>query len=271
MKYLMFGLFVLFTFNSCDTSKTQNENPIQPGVVTITGQIEDFDNSSSTGKLYYSDAVTRISKFEVISIDSTGFFITSFQLTCPSQTVTLLIQGTGCKIYAVPDQVYNIIINKNGKCTFTGDNSDINNHLIELEKAIKLKFKDDIRKRSDYTNNDTSKYAEYEKFCIDISKKQLAFVNEYCKDNLINDKAVEIVTQNIKYEPATALMGYRWNFNTSPAHKRKGLPEDYFINVYEQFPINNPDAISCKTYSAYISNITRSINEELKSYATFFL
>lgn len=79
------SLIWLLGHKSCIPS-ISNTNPVQPGVVTITGQIEDYDRSNNKGMLVFFNALTRSQQTELVQLDSTGSFIVSIHLAHPSKS-----------------------------------------------------------------------------------------------------------------------------------------------------------------------------------------
>jgi thiol-disulfide isomerase/thioredoxin len=109
---------------------------------------------------------------------------------------------------------------------------------------------------------DKNDFQSFEKFCDDLTKRKLAFTEDYCKKNAINPKASELVKLDISYEPAWKLIGYRLVSDKNSLKKRKELPENFYQHLYDRFQINNPKAIACKSYMNYISNIRDLIWED---------
>ena len=171
----------------------------------------------------------------------------------------------GISIFAEPDRSYNISISNDGEFSFLGEGGEVNNHIMELEAALKLKFHDDEEIRMLYKKSDTTKYVECREFIVDLSRRRTEFVKGYCDSNLICDEAIDIVTQNLEYKPAWELIAYRWKLNDNTAEKRQGLPQDFYSNLYSEYPINNTEAVGCRAYNGYISEIVEVITEELIS------
>ncbi len=265
MNRLAILALTLVSFYSCNHIENQKENPIRPGIVTITGQIEDYNGSFGTSLLAYTEPVTGLHKTEVVEIDSAGSFITSFQIAHATHKVILVMGKAGISIFAEPDRSYNISISNDGEFSFLGEDGDVNNHIMELEAALKLEFHDDEEIRMSFKKSDTTKYVECREFIVDLSRRRMEFVKGYCDSNLICAEAIDLVTQNLEYRPAWELIAYRWKSNANTVEKRQGLPQDFYSNLYSEYPINNTEAVGCRAYNGYISEIVEVITEELIS------
>jgi thiol-disulfide isomerase/thioredoxin len=254
-RFITFMITCLVGFNIYAQDKFISANPIHPGEVIINGHVNKYKGLDKTGSITFLDAVTRIDNQELFSIDSTGNFKTSFDLVCPTMFSYIQIGRTFFFLYLVPGETYTITINENGTHVFSGENSALNNQIFDLNEAIRARFKKDMDKLNLYYQNDQSDYQSFEKFCDDLSKKKLAFVDEYCKKKEINQKAYDLVKLDITYEPAWNLIGFRMVSSNTILKKRKGLPANFYQHLYDRFQINNPKAIACKSYMNYISNI----------------
>jgi hypothetical protein len=254
-RFITFMITCLVGFNIYAQDKFISANPIHLGEVIINGHVNKYKGLDKTGSITFLDAVTRIDNQELFSIDSTGNFKTSFDLVCPTMFSYIQIGRTFFFLYLVPGETYTITINENGTHFFSGENSALNNQIFDLNEAIRARFKKDMDKLNLYYQNDQSDYQSFEKFCDDLSKKKLAFVDEYCKKKEINQKAYDLVKLDITYEPAWNLIGFRMVSSNTILKKRKGLPANFYQHLYDRFQINNPKAIACKSYMNYISNI----------------
>lgn len=241
------------TLNARDS--IQSANPIKPGTVTIIGQIKKYDGVSTTLKITYWDAVTAKQNQETVFIDSKGNFKTTFQLLHPTSTPVLQYERTSFRMYLVPDETFNITIYHNGTHIFTGNNRDINNQFYDLSVALRAKFKNKTYKIDSYFRNNTTDYQLFEKLCNDLETKKLALVDDYFKKGKIISKVADLLKQEINYEHACKLMIYRNIWSDSGNKVRLGLPSNYYQNIFNRFPINNPKAIRASNYGSYITNI----------------
>ena len=254
-KFITLMLIFLVAINTYAQEKLTSINPIQPGEVLINGNIKNYKGVDKTGSLFIQDAVTGFENQEVFSIDSAGNFKTSFDLICPTMNSSIRIGKIWFSTYLVPGETYNVTINENGTHVFSGENSELNNYVYELTTAINNKFKKDRDKLNLYHKSDQNDFQSFEKFCDDLLKRKLAFVDEYCKKGKINQKSSDLVKLDLAYEPAWALIVYRMDFSTTFPKKRKGLPSDFYQHLYDRFQINNPKAIGSSYYNMYINNI----------------
>jgi len=230
-------------------------NPIQPGEVIINGQINKYNGINKTGSLIFLDAITRIENQNVFSIDSVGNFKLSFDLACPTMHSFIRIGGTFLSLYIEPRKIYNLTINEDGTYIFYGGNGEFNNQLFELNTAIRSQFKTDMDKIDLYLQHDSSKYQSFEKYCDELLKRKLAFINEYCKSKEINQKVSNLVKLDLTYEPAWALINFRNVSSDNDYKKRSGLPTNFYQHLYDKFKINNANALGSIYYTMYISNI----------------
>ncbi len=265
----LLSLILLAFLSSCSTNKAKEDSPISPGVVTIRGIIEEYDQSYSTGQIYYFDGLSRLNRSELISIDSGGAFITMIRIAHQTPTLYLRLGNRAIPLTVSPGQEYNISIKKEEDATFLGKNGELNNHKNKLERAIFDAFKGEYRIRSQYNDRDSISYSEYYDFCIGLSKRKLSFAEEYCRENKFSQKVYQLVKQNILYEPAWAMLNYRWIIGNRTMIERKDLPEDFVGTLIKDFPINNPDAISSRSYHDYLTNILDIMREELISSEAF--
>jgi thiol-disulfide isomerase/thioredoxin len=269
MKKIAFITLLISFFieiNSCTRDRSISVNPIQSGVVIINGHINKYNGDYKTGNLIFTDAVTAIEKQEVFSIDSIGNFNTSFDLICTTMLCYLEIEKTIFSLYLVPGETYNLTINlgnpdgySKGTPVFSGENSKLFNDVYELTTAVDAQFKKDRNKINLYHQSDTCDYQEFEKFCDDLLERKLAFLDEYCKQKEINQKARDLVTIDLAYEPAWSLICYPY---TNDLRKRKVLPANFYQHLYNKYQINNPEAIGSNYYRMYISNIRNIMWED---------
>lgn len=230
-------------------------NPIKTEEVIINGHIDKYKGGYKTGSLAYLESVTRIDNQELFSIDSLGNFKMSFDLVCPTMFAYIKIERIIFFLYLVPGETYNLTIEENGTHFFSGENSTLNNQIYELNEAIKARFKKDMDKLQSFYRSDKNDFHSFENFCDDLTKRKLAFTDDYCKKNAINIKASDLVKLDISYEPAWNLIGYRYVSYNNGLKKRKELPANFYQHLYDRFQINDPKAIACKSYMNYISNI----------------
>ncbi len=255
-------LMLLAILFSCSDLNSKDANPIDPGMVTISGTIEDYDRSYTTGMLSYFDGLSRQDKQEIVSIDSTGSFITSFTIAHQTSTLYLFLNKYRIILTASPNQEYEIRINKGG-AQFLGENGELNNQLIQINLAMQKSFRKDDKTRNQYSHSNTIGFSEYYDFCVDLARRKLTFLEEYCKENKISEEARLLSEQNISYEPAWALMAFRWIRRDNRRYEREGLPEDLVGTLIKDFPINNLEAIASKSYQDYLTNILDIMREEV--------
>jgi thiol-disulfide isomerase/thioredoxin len=255
VRLITLAIICLVAINTHAQEKFISENPIQSGEVIINGHINKYNGVDKTGSIIFLDAVTRLENQEVFSVDSVGNFKTSFNLVCPTMFSYIQVGRIFFFLYLVPGEVYHITINDNGAHVFSGENSAINNQIFELNEAIKTRFKEDMDKLNLYYKNDPSEYQLFEEYCDDLTKRKIAYLEEYCKKKEINQKASALVKLDIIYEPACNLIGYRLDQSSVTLEKRKGLPTNFYQHLYDKYQINNPKAIACKSYINYLANI----------------
>jgi thiol-disulfide isomerase/thioredoxin len=253
-------LLTLLSF--CSDFNSKNVNPIDPGMVTIMGTIEDYDQSYTTGILYYSDGLAREGKQEIVSLDSTGSFITSFTLAHQTSTIYLFLMKYGIILTASPNQEYEIQVSEGGP-KFLGENGGLNNQLNQIILALQESFREDDQLRNQYSHSDTISFGAYYDFCMELARRKLSFLEEFCRENQISEEARQLSEQNIIYEPAWALMAFRWILRDNRMFEREGLPEDLVGTLRLDFPINNLDAIASRNYHDYITNILDMMREEV--------
>jgi thiol-disulfide isomerase/thioredoxin len=255
VRFTTLTIICLISINSSAQDTFISTNPIQTEEVIINGHIDKYKGVNKTGSLVYLESVTRIDNQEVFSIDSVGNFKMSFDLVCPTMFAYIQMSRTIFFLYLVPGETYNLTINENGTHVFSGENSTLNNQIFQLNEAIKARFKKDMDKLNQYYLSDQTDFQSFEKFCDDLAKRKLAFTEDYCKKNAINQKATDLVKLDISYEPAWSLIGYRMVSSNTIPKKREGLPPNFYQHLYDRFQINNPKAIASKSYMNYISNI----------------
>ena len=183
----------LIGFNSCTQNSLDSTRTIQLGEVIINGHINKYNGENKTGSFIFLDAVTRLQNQEVFLIDSIGNFKTSFDLICPTMFSYIQIGKTFFYLYLIPGETYNVTINENGTHIFTGENCELNNQIFEINAAVESMFKNDMDKLKLYHHNDSSNYQSFEKFCDDLLKRKLTFIDEYCTKKEINKKARDLV------------------------------------------------------------------------------
>jgi thiol-disulfide isomerase/thioredoxin len=255
IRYLILTIICLISIITSAQDTFVYTNPIQTEEVIINGHIDKYKGVNKSGSLIYLDAVTRIDNQEVFSIDSLGSFKMSIGLVCPTMIAYIQIGRTIFFLYLVPGETYSLSINENGAHVFTGENSNLNNQIFQLNEAIRSRFKKDMDELNQYYLSDQTDFQSFEKFCDNLSNRKLAFTDEYCKKNAIDQKTSDLIKLDISYEPAWNLIGYRFVSSRNTLKRRKDLPENFYQHIYDRFQINNPKAIACKSYMNYISNI----------------
>ena len=256
------GLLLLALLSSCSDFNSKNANPIDPGTVTIRGTIEDYDQSYTTGMLHYFDGLARENKSEMVSIDSTGSFITSFTLAHQTSTNYLFLGKYGIPLTASPNQEYEIRVSKEG-AQFLGESGGLNNQLTQIMLAMQESFREDDQLSNQYSHSDTISFGAYYDIRMELARGKRSFLEEYCRENQISEEARQLTEQNIIYEPAWALMAFRWIVRDSRMFEREGLPEDLVGTLRLDFPINSLDAIACRNYHDYLTNILDIMREEV--------
>ncbi len=255
VRFITLPIICLISINTSGQKTHIFTNPIQTEEVIINGHIDKYKGVNKTGSLIYLESVTRINNQELFSIDSVGNFKMSFDLVCPTMYAYIQIDRTVFFLYLLPGETYNITIKENGTHVFSGENSTLNNQIFDLNEAIKSRFKKDMDKLQLFNQSDQTDFQSFEKFCDDLAKRKLNFTDDYCKKNAINQKASDLVKLDISYEPAWYLIGYRLVSSSKTLMKRKGLPSNFYQHIFDRFQINNPNAIACKSYMNFISNI----------------
>jgi len=170
-RFLTLLITILVALNSFAQEILTSSNPIQPGEVLINGHIKNYKGLDKTGNLFIRDAITGITNQELFSIDSAGNFKTSYDLICLTMNSSIQIGKTWFYIYLVPGETYDITINENGTHVFTGENSELNNDINELNIAILSKFKKDNSKLSLYHRNNSIDYQSFERLWDDLLKR----------------------------------------------------------------------------------------------------
>lgn len=255
VRFITLPIICLISINTSGQDTYISTNPIQTEEVIINGHIDKYKGVNKTGSLIYLESVTRINNQELFSIDSVGNFKMSFDLVCPTMYAYIQIDRTVFFLYLVPGETYNLTIKENGTHVFSGENSTLNNQIFDLNEAIKSRFKKDMDKLQLFNQSDQTDFQSFEKFCDDLAKRKLNFTEDYCKRNAINQKVSDLVKLDISYEPAWYLIGYRLVSSSKTLMKRKGLPSNFYQHIFDRFQINNPNAIACKSYMNFISNI----------------
>jgi len=262
-------LILLAIISSCSVRKTKEVDPINPGTVSIKGTIEDYDQSYTTGMLYYFDGLARQDKQELVSIDSSGSFITSFSIAHQTSTIYMFLRRYGFNLTVSPNQEYEIRVSNDGAIEFLGENGELNNQLSQITLVMHENFKEKNQLRNHYADSDTISFEEYYKFCTDLARRKLASLEEYCRENQILQEAQQLTEQNIIYEPAWALIAFRTITRDGMWHWREGMPDNLVSILRKDFPINNPDAITSRTYHDYLTNILDIMREEVIASETY--
>jgi thiol-disulfide isomerase/thioredoxin len=271
-KIAILGL--LLSCLACKNNLNQNgplmENSFEEMEVTINGHINNYDGLEKTGVVFFLEAVTRLDNNEVFSIDSVGNFKTTFNLVCPTMNSFLLSGRTFFNLYLVPGETYNITISEDGTHTISGENGNLNNQLFELNKAIRANFSEDEDKLNSYFYSEETDYQSIEKFCDNLAKRKLVFIDDYSKNRDVDDKAYELTRLNIIYDQAWKLIVYRLSESNGIVKERKGLPADFSHQLLNRFQTNVPEAIASESYMNYIANIVDVFCDRLNFRNGFF-
>jgi thiol-disulfide isomerase/thioredoxin len=248
--------------SSCTGLDSKQLNPIDPGSVIIRGIIDDYDQSYTSGMLFYFDGLSRQNKQEMIAIDSTGSFITSFNIAHQTSSIYLYLGRYGLAVTAKPHTECQIRIKKDG-AVFSGETGELNNELFQIRLALQEAFRDDEQIARQYSESDSTDFYAYYNYRKELSRRKLAFVSEYSEDNQISEEAFMLMKQDISYEPAWASMAFRWTMRDGKSYKREDLPEDLTGIMAKDFPINNPAAVASRTFQDYLTNILDVMREEV--------
>lgn len=261
ISYLAGSILLVLLF-SCSEFQSKEENPIDPGIVTIRGTIEDYDQSFTTGMLYYFDGLARQDKPEIVSIDSTGSFITSISIAHQTSTIYLFLGKYGIHLTANPNQEIEIRVSKDG-AKYLGDNGELNNQLIQIILAMQESFRQDNQLRNQYSNSDTIRFEEFYDYCVGMANRKLLFLEEFCREHQLLEEARRLTEQNILYEQAWAIIAFRSITRDGKWELRRGMPEDMVSRLIKDFPINNREAIASRDYHDYLTNILDIMREEV--------
>jgi len=274
MKQNLFILFLFCSLFSCHKhSKRLDFNPIK---TTIEGSIKDDSLRYKTGKFSYFNALTREIKDVIFEIDSSGKFTIAFDL---SQAIF----GSGT--FEVEDQTYtafyiepgtkNKISFQKNTLNFEGVLKSINSEIKLFYKALNKKFhsQDSIANNIHKRHLSVENYVSFQK---KLQKEKLAFLNNYQKGNALSTKAFSILKEDIRFQGASLLINYRYQYDNEGVITIRELPEQINSLLVKEYRIENSESIISRSTIDYISNFAnvlmsrnQSVSDRISFYASF--
>jgi len=263
IAYLITAIALLTT--SCNSNKDIAPNSIiNPGQVIIEGQIEKYKGGVKTGKITHFDAVYRSGEDEVFKIDSFGKFKLSFELLMPTHTNFVKIGNNFAFLYLVPGNSYILSLKESGEFLLGGEMAFLHDQFIKSKVALLRKCGDLDNKRNRIVKSDSISYRDYCQFLKISSEQKIEFLKSYFDTVEVESSIQSIFFEDAFFEPAWARMSYR----IKPTEDgriifRDSLPNSYFTNILSEFPINNYNTASSRSYMDYLSNVVDMISEYL--------
>jgi thiol-disulfide isomerase/thioredoxin len=262
---------------SCN--KPINPVDITEGDVTFTGNIENYQGIYKTGKLTYFDAVTRDIQDKIFTINSLGNFNFSIKLSHPLlNSIYFDVEGNYFSNFLVePNTNYNIsFIGSNLR--FNGTIGKENNEISDYYKAINSVLGDKLSEAEKLHEKGLS-IDEYINFQKQLELENFSFLNSYCEQNSISTKIKSILQSEIKFKTAHAIINYRFDYSNGFPMPRKSLPEEFYTNLFKEYPLQKYEDFQSRVCIDYLSNIVSVLSSEavkaddkinyFKSFSTF--
>lgn len=245
------ALVIIMFFSQC---KESYKIELIESTGTISGRIENYDGVFKSGKLTYFDAIGRIVTNEIFVIDSSGSFNVNFHISHPIYNSTFLeVQGNYYSPFLEPSKDLKVKIIDNS-IEYPGDEGLSNKQIILLEDTINTRFKKEIEHCKMLHTTDI-KYNDYLQEEIKLSKDKLKFISEFEKTHSFNQSVLNAVKKDAYYAAARSWICFRYDYSTGRPQERKPLFENFYEDLFKEFPINDLSALSSREYIDYISNI----------------
>jgi len=263
MRPIIFTLLFFFIiFSSCDK---KDEPVFKNELVQVKGTIANYKGVYKTGKLTYFDAVSRMVNNKIFKIDSFGKFEISFDLMHPIiNSIYFDIENEFySNFYIEPGKKYNVTI-KESKLFFNGETGDLNNKIVEFKDFLSFKLEKKIAK----SNALHQKGLSIEDYLVaqkEIELEKLEFLDEFNMKYSFDKDVLEILKNEIKFKTAHSWINYRYDYSSGRPVERDTLPNDFYNDLFQEYPINTTESYQSRVCIDYISNIVSVLQEEGKT------
>lgn len=259
IRIISFVLLSIIVLSQC------NQSEITEGftdeTATIHGAIVNYKGIYKSGKLGYFDAISRLTKNEIITIDSLGSFTVSFEIPHAIYNVAYLdIEGKYYNLFLEPGKDLEVVF-KNGNISFPGENGLENRQLQRLVDSLNSHFgEEDELIEMIYTKGLSDK--AYIDTVRQLSNRELRYLKDYSERNPIERIVFNAVYKDIYYRTAESWINNRFDYSQGFPEKRDSLPHNFYTDLFDAFPVNDKNAIYSSEYIDYISNIGKVLEED---------
>ena len=231
--------------------------PIANGPVAISGQIKGYKAIYKTGKLRYQEPGTGSAANVIFSIAEDGSFSINLDLLYAVKA-HIDLEGSYYSFFLEPDNEYEIAFEEN-RLVFN-KNGDVNEQLKKIQTALAKKFRSEDKKARAIFREQLP-VAEFKKFHDDLAQEKLQFLNEFCEENGIGDKARTLERVEIQFAPANARANYSLSeFSTGMPNPNPNLSTNDFYDVLNAYPLYAENAWVADNYLGYARNLAEILN-----------
>lgn len=254
-KALLSLCFLLFLANVsiCQNGLFSIENK----KVFIEGNLRDLVNlKSKSGQLSFFDTVTGLKQRKKFNIDQNGKFQFEIDLLhAVYGNAVLEFDETTYLLFLKPNERYKLEIGIDDlSLKYLDGTGKLSQEVMAIKKLLWDNFESDFKRQSKLHDENLS-IENALKFHKDLEAKVMQFIDDYSNKNTVSKQALAIFKNEYKYNTASAWAGLRYEYKGNKRRLRKDLPNDFFIQLHNEYPVNVNDAFASRKYADYIRAI----------------
>lgn len=238
-------------------SSQSNLFPIQSKKIFIEGSVSDYsDFKPKTGKISLFDTVSGLKGKKEFNIDTNGRFRFEINgLHAIYGNAYFDFEKRFFPLFLNPGESYKVEINiKDHSIRFLDETGKLSEEVARIEQVIYDNFKSEISRLTYLHKEDLSNESALEVY-KNLEQKVIAFLMDYSNDNKVSTEALTILRNEHKYRTAIGWIALRYEYKDNKRRLRKNLPNDFFIQLQNDYPVNVTDAYVSSKYSQYIRDI----------------
>ncbi len=254
-KALLSLCFLLFLANIsiCQNGLFSIENK----KVFIEGNLRDLVNlKSKSGQLSFFDTVTGLKQRKKFNIDQNGKFQFEIDLLhAVYGNAVLEFDETTYLLFLKPNERYKLEIGIDDlSLKYLDGTGKLSQEVMAIKKLLWDNFESDFKRQSKLQDENLS-IENALKLHKDLEAKVMQFIDDYSNKNMVSKQALAIFKNEYKYNTASAWAGLRYEYKGNKRRLRKDLPNDFFIQLHNEYPVNVNDAFASRKYADYIRAI----------------
>ena len=245
-KYAACILILLFLTNCI----REHDSRLVNGSVSIHGNIE--NSKIKNGMLLHYDALNKREHPKTFEIDSIGNFNVSLDLHHETlNTGILQVGGQANYLFLEPGIKLQLTI-RNDSIIFLSESGLTNRQLALLDDTLHRKFS----RENDYLEDlkkDPTNFEEYIQEKERINREKVTFINAWSEENPLSPKVSNALQNDLHY--AIAIERLRHLVKQSPHNNAGEKPLRKYEELFNQYNVNNINAVASKNFIGYLSNI----------------